>query len=118
MLLAHFEIDAVESDGRPVIVGGGVIGCEYASIFCALGIKVDLVNSRPQLLDFLDAPFTFINGILARHYGIPGISGEEFQRVALEMIKAQGGIFGWVSNSIDVLNVMTTEPAKRQATGG
>jgi hypothetical protein len=23
----------------------------------------------------------------------------EFQRVALEMIKAQGGIFGWVSNS-------------------
>ena len=27
----------------------------------------------------------------------------EFQRVALEMIKAQGGIFGWVGNSTDLL---------------
>ncbi len=27
----------------------------------------------------------------------------EFQRIALEMIKAQGGIFGWVGNSADVL---------------
>jgi hypothetical protein len=34
------------------------------------------------------------------------------------MIKAQGGIFGWVSNSAEVLKLMTTEPAKRQATGG
>ena len=27
----------------------------------------------------------------------------EFQRIGLEMIKAQGGIFGWVTNSADVL---------------
>ena len=40
----------------------------------------------------------------------------EFHEAGLNMIKAQGGIFGWVSNSIDVLNVMTTEPAKRQGT--
>jgi len=31
----------------------------------------------------------------------------EFQRVALEMIKAQGGIFGWVGNSADVLPALT-----------
>jgi nicotinamidase-related amidase len=30
----------------------------------------------------------------------------EFQRVALEMIKAQGGIFGWVSNSAEIVNVL------------
>ena len=30
----------------------------------------------------------------------------EFQRVALEMIKAQGGIFGWVSNSSEVVSVL------------
>jgi nicotinamidase-related amidase len=30
----------------------------------------------------------------------------EFQRVALEMIKAQGGIFGWVGNSADLLPVL------------
>jgi nicotinamidase-related amidase len=32
----------------------------------------------------------------------------EFQRVGLEMIKAHGGIFGWVSNSDGVVNVLKT----------
>lgn len=36
------------------IYGAGVIGCEYASIFRALGLKVNLVNTRPYLLSFLD----------------------------------------------------------------
>lgn len=38
-----------------VVVGGGVIGCEYACIFNALGTKVTLVHSREGLLPFLDA---------------------------------------------------------------
>ncbi len=38
-----------------VVVGGGVIGCEYASIFTALGVKVSLVDGRDRLLPFLDA---------------------------------------------------------------
>ena len=42
----------------------------------------------------------------------------EFHEAGLKMIKAQGGIFGWVSNSAEVLKLITTEPAKRQATGG
>lgn len=37
-----------------VIYGAGVIGCEYASIFRGLGIKVDLINTRNKLLEFLD----------------------------------------------------------------
>jgi NAD(P) transhydrogenase len=36
------------------IYGAGVIGCEYASIFRGLGMKVNLINTRPQLLSFLD----------------------------------------------------------------
>lgn len=36
------------------IYGAGVIGCEYASMFRCLRIKVNLVNTRSQLLDFLD----------------------------------------------------------------
>lgn len=36
------------------IYGAGVIGCEYASMFRNLGLKVNLVNTRDQLLDFLD----------------------------------------------------------------
>lgn len=36
------------------VIGGGVIGCEYASIFMALGVDVTLVDGRDQLLPFLD----------------------------------------------------------------
>jgi NAD(P) transhydrogenase len=36
------------------VLGGGVIGCEYASMFAALGVDVHLIESRPRLLPFLD----------------------------------------------------------------
>jgi NAD(P) transhydrogenase len=37
------------------IVGGGVIGSEYASVFSALGVKVTLIDIRDRLLPFLDS---------------------------------------------------------------
>jgi len=37
-----------------VVVGGGVIGAEYASIFTALGVQVTLVETRSRLLPFVD----------------------------------------------------------------
>jgi NAD(P) transhydrogenase len=37
------------------IIGGGVIGSEYASVFSALGVKVTLIDVRDRLLPFLDA---------------------------------------------------------------
>lgn len=36
------------------VLGGGVIGCEYASMFAALGVRVHLVEGRSGLLPFLD----------------------------------------------------------------
>ncbi|HXC58502.1 MAG TPA: FAD-dependent oxidoreductase, partial [Steroidobacteraceae bacterium] len=36
------------------IYGAGVIGCEYASIFLHMGIKVTLVNTQDRLLSFMD----------------------------------------------------------------
>lgn len=38
-----------------IIVGGGVIGTEYASMLTALGVKVTLIEGRPRLLDFVDS---------------------------------------------------------------
>jgi len=38
-----------------VVIGGGVIGCEYACIFSALGVDVSLIHSRNILLPFLDS---------------------------------------------------------------
>src|SRR4051812_18579861 len=37
------------------VVGAGVIGCEYASMFAALGVRVTLIDKRPRLLPFIDA---------------------------------------------------------------
>ena len=37
---------------KMVVIGAGVIGCEYACTFAALGVEVHLVNGRDQLLTF------------------------------------------------------------------
>jgi NAD(P) transhydrogenase len=37
------------------VVGAGVIGLEYASMFAALGVRVTLIDKRPRLLPFVDA---------------------------------------------------------------
>ena len=53
-----FDSDSILKMGRIprslVVVGGGVIGCEYASIFTALGVEVSLVDGRDRVLPFLD----------------------------------------------------------------
>lgn len=57
-----------------IIFGAGVIGCEYASIFSGLGLKVDLINGRDRLLSFLDDEISDAlsyhlrnNGAMVRH---------------------------------------------------
>ncbi|MCF8262536.1 MAG: Si-specific NAD(P)(+) transhydrogenase [Melioribacteraceae bacterium] len=40
------------------IVGAGVIGCEYTTIFAAMGAKVYLINNRDKILPFLDDDIT------------------------------------------------------------
>ncbi|CAN5572672.1 Si-specific NAD(P)(+) transhydrogenase [soil metagenome] len=41
-----------------IIVGGGVIGAEYASMLAATGVRVTLIESRPRLLEFVDDEIT------------------------------------------------------------
>jgi NAD(P) transhydrogenase len=36
------------------ILGAGVIGCEYATMFAALGVQIELIEPRPAILPFLD----------------------------------------------------------------
>jgi NAD(P) transhydrogenase len=56
--------------GRLVVVGGGPVGCEYASLFAALGVEVTLVDAGDRLLPFLDAE---ISEVLARSFGGVGM---------------------------------------------
>ncbi len=66
---------------RLIIYGAGVIGCEYASIFSGLGVLVDLIDTRDQLLSFLDDEISDAlsyhlryNNVLIRH-------NEDYERV-------------------------------------
>jgi len=43
-----------------------------------------VINEDRSVHDFLNGRFTYLNGPLARHYGIPGVTGEKFQRVELD----------------------------------
>ena len=47
------------------VVGGGVIGCEYASIFALLGVEVTLVDRAPYPLQFMDKELVdqFVKGL-------------------------------------------------------
>jgi Protein of unknown function (DUF1592)./Protein of unknown function (DUF1588)./Protein of unknown function (DUF1585). len=54
-----------------------------------------LHDNRP-MSDFLDARYTFLNERLAKHYGIPGVTGPEFRRVELTTDQ-RGGILSQAS---------------------
>jgi len=43
----------------------------------------NLVAEDRSVLEMLTADYTFVNERLAKHYGIPGVSGDDFQRVQL-----------------------------------
>ncbi|QDU68320.1 Si-specific NAD(P)(+) transhydrogenase [Engelhardtia mirabilis] len=47
-------LDMDELPRSLAVIGGGVIGVEYASMFANLGVKVTLVDRRPRPLEFLD----------------------------------------------------------------
>jgi hypothetical protein len=55
-----------------------------------------LLRENKPLSEFLDAPYTFLNDRLARHYGIPGVKGPEFRRVDLATGQ-RGGILSHAS---------------------
>lgn len=67
-------LDLDYSVHKVIIYGAGVIGCEYASIFIGLGMKVDLINTQPKLLSYLDDEISDAlsyhlreQGVLIRH---------------------------------------------------
>jgi NAD(P) transhydrogenase len=72
----------LDFDPRSVtIYGAGVIGCEYASIFAGLGLKINLINTRDQLLSFLDDEITDALGYHLRDQGVVIRHNEIYERV-------------------------------------
>ncbi len=71
-----------------------------------------LLKENSSVLDMLDGKYSFLNERLARHYGIPGISGEEFRRVSLKGTP-RSGILTHGSILTLTSNPTRTSPVKR-----
>lgn len=66
---------------RLTIYGAGVIGCEYASIFAGLGVRVGLVNTRDRLLSFLDDEIADALSYQLRYENVLVRHNEEYSKI-------------------------------------
>lgn len=66
-----------------IVVGGGVIGTEYASMLQALGVKVTLIEGRNRLLDFVDAELVEALQYHLRNNGVTLRMGEKVVSIRL-----------------------------------
>lgn len=63
------------------VVGAGIVGVEYATIFAALGIEVTLIDKRPQLLEMVDRELVDTLAYEAREMNVTMRLGEEVERI-------------------------------------
>ena len=106
--LAHIQVDhehILDSDSilslsylprSMIVLGSGVIACEYASIFAALGCEVLLVDKAAEPLGFLDAPLR--RGFLAsfaedgrRYHAAAEVEHVAFDGVSQVVVRLEGG---------------------------
>lgn len=81
-----FDSDTILGiDQKPasmIVYGAGVIGCEYTSMFRNLNIKMNLINSRDRLLDFLDDEISDALSYHMRDSGVAIRHDEQFESIA------------------------------------
>lgn len=66
-----------------IILGGGVIGCEYACIFAHLGIRVTIIDPRAALLKFVGREFSDAIAYYMRKAGITLLLKQEAEKVEI-----------------------------------
>jgi mono/diheme cytochrome c family protein len=71
-----------------------------------------IVQEDRSVLDLIGADYTFVNERLARHYGIPGVYGTEFQRVTVTNGQ-RGGLLGQGSVLVATSHSNRTSPVVR-----
>jgi hypothetical protein len=76
-------------------------------LFC-----MHIIQEDRDILEFLDSDYTFVNARLARHYGIAGVEGDDFQRVSLAGTN-RGGLLTQAGILTVTSNPTRTSPVKR-----
>jgi NAD(P) transhydrogenase len=74
-------LDMQHTPRHIIVYGAGVIGCEYASIFSGLGMRVDLINNRERLLSFLDDEISDALSYHLRENNVTVRHSEEFEKI-------------------------------------
>ncbi|PYK98294.1 MAG: hypothetical protein DME19_13155 [Verrucomicrobia bacterium] len=72
-----------------------------------------LLREDRSVMELIDSDYTFLNERLARHYGIPEVSGNEMRRVALPESSPRGGLLTQGSVLVVTSNPTRTSPVKR-----
>ena len=72
-----------------------------------------IVREDRSLSELLDCDYTYLNEKLAKHYGVPGVSGPEMRRVTLPADSPRGGLLTMGSILVVTSNPTRTSPVKR-----
>ncbi len=83
-----------------IIVGGGVIGAEYACMLAAVGVHITLVESRPRLLEFIDDELGESLQFRLRDMGIRLRLGESVDHIDLVDGHVNGHVGGHVEATL------------------
>ncbi len=72
-----------------------------------------VIDEDRSIMEFLNADYTFLNERLARHYGVAGVSGDEFRKVQFGEQKQRGGLLTHASILTLTSPPTRTSPVKR-----
>ena len=112
ILLPDQLSSAVELPHSATVVGAGVIGLEYASMFAALDIQVTLIDQRPAMLEFVDHEIVEALSYHLRSLGMIFRLGEKVVGVTLE---ANGSVMTQLDSGKHVHSEMLLYAVGRQA---
>ena len=100
-----FDIEALPKIKRVptsvLIVGGGSIGCEFASIFTAFGIPVTMIHSGKQLLNTMDSELSHLLGRIFENHGIRIVFGTR--------VRTAGRVNGELQVTLETDEVLTPD---------
>jgi Protein of unknown function (DUF1592)/Protein of unknown function (DUF1588)/Protein of unknown function (DUF1585) len=74
-----------------------------------------LLRNNGSLRDLLKADYVVVNSVLANYYGLDGVTGDEFRRVAIPADSPRGGLLGMAATHVMGGNGDKTSPVERGA---
>ncbi|MCP4885401.1 MAG: DUF1592 domain-containing protein, partial [Planctomycetaceae bacterium] len=75
----------------------------------------EVLKNDLSVSNFVDSEFSFLNGRLAEHYGVPGVQGLEFRKIDLPEDSPRGGVMTMAAILKITANGTTTSPIVRGA---